>query len=156
MGHTLIVAKWDQNLMHDREQKQLHERGPGAERDRGGHEKSGAEAESGPLQEETTGRPLGGHWRGRGELARVRVTYCITASNVLTGRKHPCRTWELNPCQCCAWPFGPTLFGHPHTEKPAIQTQDSWLSHFQVCCSNLSSFEAKLKTFVFSQYLRPN
>ena len=75
MGHTLIVAKRDQKLIHDREQKQLHERRPGTERGRGGHEKPGAEAESGPLQEEATGRPLGGHWRGRGELARVRGTY---------------------------------------------------------------------------------
>ena len=60
------------------------------------------------------------------------------------------------------------FFWHLHAGNP-IQTQDSWLLYF--CfgphiwnslpqdlrhCSTLSSFKAKLKTFLFSQYFHPN
>ena len=61
------------------------------------------------------------------------------------------------------------FFWHPHAENPTIQTRDSWLSHFillwtphleftptRPLCSTPSSFKAKLKTFLFSQYFRPN
>ena len=62
------------------------------------------------------------------------------------------------------------FFWHPYAENPTIQTQDSWLSHLSCFgphmwnslpqnikhCSSLSSFKAKLKTFLFWQYFRPN
>ena len=55
-------------------------------------------------------------------------------------------------------------------KNPATQTQASWLSHLLLLwtphleslpqdlsqCSTLSSFKAKLKTFLFSQYFHPN
>ena len=57
------------------------------------------------------------------------------------------------------------FFLHPHAGNPTIQTQDSWLSfEFHIWnsfpqdlrhCSTLSSFKAKLKTFLFSQYFHP-
>ena len=62
------------------------------------------------------------------------------------------------------------FFWHPHAGNPTIQTQDSWLSHLPLLgphiwnsllqdlrhCSTLSSFRAKMKTFLFSQYFHPN
>ena len=56
-------------------------------------------------------------------------------------------------------------------EVSSNTAQDSWLSHFLLLwtphleftptrpyrhCSTLSSFKAKLKTFLFSQYFHPN
>ena len=63
-----------------------------------------------------------------------------------------------------------TLFlRHPHAKNPTIQTQDSWVSHFLLLwtphlefshdlrhSSTLSSFKAKLKTFLYLQYSAPN
>ena len=59
------------------------------------------------------------------------------------------------------------LFLTPHAENPAVQMQDLWLSYFGPHiwnslpqdlrhCSILSSFKAKLKTLVFTQYFCPN
>ena len=60
------------------------------------------------------------------------------------------------------------FFWNPHAGNPTIQTQDSRLSHLLLLwtphleftptrhCSTLSSFKAKLKTFLFSQYFHLN
>ena len=60
------------------------------------------------------------------------------------------------------------FFWCPHAGNPTIQMQDAWLSHLLLLwtphleftptrhCSTLSSFKAKLKTFLFSQYFHPN
>jgi len=63
------------------------------------------------------------------------------------------------------------FFWHPHEDNPMVQMQNSWLSHFLLLwtphlefiptrpyrhCSTLSSFKTTQKTFLFSQYFRPN
>ena len=101
------------------------------------------------------------HWLTISERIKYKVA-CICFKAII-GSSLNCYTYTLRLVH-----YALLLTPYPHAKNLAIQKQDSWLSHILLLwtahlefsptrqCSTLSSFKARLKTFLFSQYFRPS